>query len=228
MLQPLQAQRCLGQFDGLDSELTSLLGGEVVGFASVAVSGSDVSAYDVGDGYDGTTTHYRPAVTKTLVSGMRPLYLADEGISGYGTLLGSVVGGSAGKQVTGGATLGPHTTAGSGKVTLWGEPGLYAVTLDAVDTTGSTGLVTDNTSLTIGKALFATTAGKLTPNSSAKFESVVVGRFIEFATNASKVTSSLSMVSALHSPWTNATSLAGSFTRAIIDFRVETGVAGTT
>ena len=59
---------------------------------------------------------------------------------GYGTLFGAVVGGTVGQQVNGpttftGAILGPHTSTGSGKTTCWDKPGLYAVSLDAVDTT---------------------------------------------------------------------------------------------
>lgn len=218
-LKPLQAMYPLGQFDGLDGDLTALLGGEVVGFTSYNTIGTDLSAQDVKDGYSGTTNKVRPAVTKTLVANMRPLFLADEGTTGYGTLFGTVVGGTTGQVVTGGAVLGPHTTAGSGKVTLWDKPGLFAVTLDAVDTTATTGLVPGNTTLVPGVGLYATTSGKLTPNVASAFEVVVVARFIEFTTNGSLVTTPNNLVSALNSPNGNvASGKPNSFTQVVIHF----------
>jgi hypothetical protein len=201
-----------GVFDGLDAEVTAFKGGEVVAFTYVAKGSSvDKGAADLNDGYVSDTSQTRPAVTKTLVSGVRPLFLADEGVSGYGTLFGVVVGGTAGQQV-GGSTLGPHTAYASGKVTLWDGPGLYAVTLDAVDTTAATGLTKTNTTLAGNAALYATSAGLLTPNSSASFEvgGPVVGRFIEFTTNGSFVTTPSDLVTG-----------AANFTQAVIRFKVE-------
>lgn len=219
-LKPIQAMQPYGQFDGLDSEATSLLGGEVVSFTNVTFQGTDKGAADLSDGYSGTTTKRRVAVTKTLVSGMRPLFLADEGVKGYGTLFGEVVGSAVGQVVTGGAQLGPHTAAGSGKVTLWNGPGMFAVTLDAVDTTASTGLSLDNATLTGGTALYATAAGLLTPNAAAAFQAVVVARFVEFQTNGSLVTSTKALVSALNSPTGSAAEKLG-LTQALIHFDVE-------
>jgi len=211
----------VGIFDAVDSELTSFKGGEVVTLTSVALSGSDKAASDVLDGYTlPSSVQKRPAVTKTLASGKRPLMLADEGISGYGTLYGVVVGGTVGQQVTGGAVLGPHTATGSGKITCWDKPGLYAVSLDAVDTTASTGLVTGNTSLDSGSALYATSAGLLTPNSGAAFESVVVGRFVSFDTNGSLVTTPNKLVAALNSP-TGSSEVARQFSFATFFFNPE-------
>lgn len=198
-LKPLQTMNPYGEFDGKDSELTSLLGGEVVTLGSVDITAADQHASDTKDGYAGTTTKKRPYITKTLASGVRPLFLADEGIAGYGTLFGSLVGGTVG-QNTAGTVIGPHSTAGSGKVTVWNFPGLYAVTLDAVDTTASTGLVPTNSTLVPGAALYATTAGKLTPDAGSAFESVVVARFSEFTTNGSLVNTRVDLVSALNSP----------------------------
>lgn len=191
----------LGQFDGLDSEVLTLLGGEVVTLKSV-LNSADLAASDSSDGYVGSATAFnrRVVVTKTLSSGKRPLMLADEGIAGYGTLFGTVVGGAVGKTVTGGTVLGPHTATGSGKVTCWDKPGLYAVSLDACDTTASTGLAATNVTLDTGAKLYATTAGLLTPNTSAKFEDVTVGRFVSFETNGSLVTSQNYLVTALNSP----------------------------
>ena len=177
----------LGQFDVLDTELASFKGGEVCTLRSVTYKGTDTNTPDVNDGYSGVTSKARPAVTLTLVSGNRPLFLADEGTSGYGTLFGQVVGGTGGQVVTG-ANLGPHTAVASGKMTLWNEPGLYGVTLDAVDATSGTGLVPTNTTLAIGDPIYATAAGKLTPDTSKRFENYVVARFVEFATTGSLVT----------------------------------------
>lgn len=200
----------LGQYDGYDSEVLSFLGGEVCTLTAVAVGGADAAAADAdgSDGYVGIPpAHVRPAVTRTLVSGARPLYLADDGTAGdlftrgYGTLFGRVVGGTTGQQSTGGAVLGPHTAVASGKITLWAKPGHYGVTLDAVDTTAATGLVVNHPTLTVGDPLFATAAGLLTPNAAASFEAgLVVARFVEFATEQTLVTTPVSLASALNSP----------------------------
>ena len=195
----------IGQFDGYDGDVLTLKGGEVVTLISVPVPG-DKAAADSFDGYvNPSGVQKRPVVTKTLSVGKRPLMLADEGITGYGTLFGSVVGGTVGQQVNGpttftGAVLGPHTATGSGKVTCWEKPGLYAVSLDACDTTAATGLQPTNTTLDVGAALYATSAGLLTPNSAAAFETVVLGRFVDFESNGSLVTTPNRLVAALNSP----------------------------
>ena len=242
----------LGQFDGLDAEVLTFKGGEVCSFASVqtnaqpgvTTSGLDQAAYDVFDGYvNHSGTFLRPAVSKNWdasASGnttypqhatTRPLFLADDGITGYGTLLGSVVGGTVGQQVNGpnsytGAILGPHTSTGSGKTTLWDKPGLYAVSLDAVDT-GSAGLVPTNTALTVGNALTFTAGGSavggglLSPVGSANAISggPVVAHFVEFNTNGSLVTTPNYLVAALNSPSGNVSSVqARAFTFATISF----------
>lgn len=208
----------LGQFDALDAQATSVLGGEVASFTYVSIAaGVDAAAADIADGYV-SQANTRPAATTTLVSGTRPLFLVDEGVTGYGTLFGEVVGSAVGKTVVGGAALGPHTASGSGKWTLWDKPGLYAVTLDAVDTTVNSGLVPTNPALSGGDSLFATAAGLLTPNAGAAFEAVTLGRFIEFATNGSKVTSQLSMVQALNSPSGSSLAPGALFTTAVISW----------
>lgn len=147
LLQPNSSQ-CYGQFDGYDSEYLVIKGGEVVSFSTVSVSGSDLAAKDAfNDGYSNPSgVEKRVVVTKTLVSGMRPLMLVDDGIAGYGTTLGSVLGGVAG-QVTTGVVIGPSTASGSGKLTCWGGVGLYAVSLDACDTNATTGLQPTNVTL---------------------------------------------------------------------------------
>lgn len=224
-LKPLFGHRePVGVWDGLDSELTSFKGGEIVTLTGVTYAGSDKASADVSDGYTGTVTKTRPAVTLTLASGNRPLFVSDDGTGPYyGTLFGTVVGGTTGQIVTGGAVLGPHTATGSGKITCWRLNGTYAVTLDACDTTASTGLVTSNASLAVGSPLYATTAGKLTPNSVSSFEaSLVVGRFLEFSTGGSLVTSPVHLVSAINSPTSD---IAGAqpraFIEAIVDLQLE-------
>lgn len=198
-----------GVFDAKDSDVTAFKGGEVVTFDYVAVSGTDKSAKDTADGYVSDTSKTRPVVTKSLTSGRRLLFLADEGVVGYGTLFGVAVGGTAGQDQTG-VSLGVHTGYASGKVTCWDGPGLYAVTLDAVDTNSGTGLVKTNGSLAGGAALYATSAGLLTPTVGSAFESYVVGRFIEFTTNGSFVTTPSDLV-------TGATN----FTQAVLRFKTE-------
>lgn len=187
-----------GQYDGLDSITTSVKGGEVGTLVGVDVGGGDLAAYDASGakGYVGAAPGKRPAVTTALEEGARPLGLVDEGNSpDYGTLFGSVVGGTGGQVVVGGAPIGPHTASGSGKVTMWFKPGTYAVTLDAADTTAATGLTVTNSTLAIGAALYANETGKLTPNSTDSFEEdLVLARFVEFENNGSLVTTPRSLV----------------------------------
>jgi len=210
----------LGQFDGYDNITSTMKGGEVGTIIGVAVTNPDKAAWDANgaDGYVGNPAQ-RPYVTTLLASGTRPLFLLDEGITGYGTLFGSVVGGTTGMQSVNGAVLGPHSALASGKITCWDKPGTYAVTLDAVDTTPSNGLVPTNTTLSIGDRLYATAAGVLTPAVGKAFENVVLGRFIEFTTDRSLVTTPNYLVAALNSPGGNVTSLQKvAMTQAIIYF----------
>ena len=225
----------LGQFDGLDSDVLTMKGGEVVSFCQVTTNaqpgvttaGLDQAAYDVFDGYvNESGTFKRPAVTRlwdgthlpsngVLSSlGGRPLMLSDEGITGYGTLFGTVVGGTVGQTVYGPNStvaaanlLGPHTATGSGKVTCWDKPGLYAVSLDAVDGY----LQPTQTNLYAGAALGFTATGLLTPKGSANditsgTATLVVGHFVEFNTNGSLVTTPNYLVAALNSPSGNVSS----------------------
>lgn len=245
LLQP--GTQPLGQFDGVDAEVLTFKGGEICTFSYVTTSGQpgvttagqDQGAYDVFDGYINVSgTFKRPAITKTFAATSmtkRPLMLSDDGISGYGTLFGSVVGGAVGQVVTGGAVLGPHTATGSGKMTCWDKPGLYAVSLDAVDTTASTGLVPGNTSLVGSDLLGFTTAGLLTPsatgapvtfvpNGGSGQQPVVVGRLVEFNTSQSLVTTPNYLVAALNSPSGNVSSVQPrAFQFATIYFAPPTG-----
>lgn len=192
-----------GDFDGLDTPTALLKGGELVTFTTTAVvvgTSADLEAADVDDGYVGTPTRYRTALTTTMGASSKPLFLADEGTTGYGTLFGQVVGAQAG-QSTSGSQLGPHTTAGSGKVTIYGQQGFYATTLDACDT-AATGLVPTNASLAPNQPITYTSAGLLTPAGSVNAVSsgAVVARLVEFATNGSLVNTPTNLIAALNSP----------------------------
>ena len=200
----------LGQFDGKDSEVLTLKGGEVVTFTAVTnTTATDAGASDVFDGYVGPSAGTkRPAVTKTLVSGSRPLMLADDGLSGYGTLFGTVVGGTVGQvaygpnsTVASANLLGPHTATGSGKVTCWHLPGVFAVSLDACDT-ASDGLKPANTGITVGQALTYSSAGLLTPTGStaAVGSAPTVGRLIDFEGNGSLVSTPKKLTEVLTDP----------------------------
>ncbi len=210
-IQPMyHGYQAIGMFDGLDSEISGWKGGEVAMFTYVALSqATDKHAKDADDGYVSNTVLTRPVVTHTLVSGTRPLFLADEGIANYGTMFGTLVGGTAGEDVSG-TVLGPNTAYASGKVTLW-DKGIFRVSLDAVHTNPTTGLVPTNTTLAGGAALYATSGGLLTPAAGSAFEAIVVGRFIEFTSNGSLVTTPSSLVT------TNAP-----FTWVVVSFDVET------
>jgi len=216
----------LGQFDGLDAQNTTVKGGEVGCFTYVPITSTDKHAKDVEDGYVSSSTQSRPAVTVTLSSGARPLFLVDEGTVGYGTLFGVLIGGAVGQTsygltttVPSTAILGPHTAVGSGKITVWDKPGLYAVTLDAVDTTASTGLMPTNTTLAGGSPLYATSAGLLTPNVGSAWEAIIVARFLEFTGTGSLVTTPVDLVNARNSPTGNVSSVVQKpFTQAVIHF----------
>jgi hypothetical protein len=224
----------LGQFAGLNSDTLTMKGGEIVSFASVTTSGqpgvtqsgTNQGPYDTFDGYINVSGTFKaPAVsrlwngTTTLYidplgsgRGSRPIMLSDEGIIGYGTLFGTVVGGTVGQQSNGplptqitGAILGPHTATGSGKVTCWDKPGLYAVSLDATDGY----LQPTNTGLFVSNPLTFTSLGLLTPISSPTSipNGPVVAHLVEFNTNQSLVTTPNYLVAALNSPSGNVSSV---------------------
>lgn len=212
----------LGQYDGYDAEITLLKGGEIVTLTSVALSSSDKAAYDVYDGYtnDGSpiASEKRVVVTRTLVAGTTLFMLADEGVAGYGTMLGSMVGETVGLS-TGGTVLGPHTTAGSGKVTCWDKAGLYAVSLDAVDQNATTGVQPTNPTLKTGDPLFATLAGgALTTSGGATHTTARVGTFVSFETNGSLVNTPNKLSQALNSP-SGSAAPAKSFKYAVFYFQ---------
>lgn len=128
-----------GQFDLVDG--TTLAGGEWVNAATAG--GSELAAADVtqvGPLSAGTTALAFAPGAKSAAAGGPPTTsqvfggLADEGTTGYGTSFGTVIGAAVGKgtgfgtlATTGVVTVGPQTTSGSGKVTVWHAAGLYGV-----------------------------------------------------------------------------------------------------
>jgi hypothetical protein len=175
----------LGIFDVKNTEAAGLKGGEVMtlGTESRTNSSTETAAPDVTlDGYGTLRT-----VAKLATDSVDFVALCDEGAGpGYFTLLGTVVGGNTGMAISG-AALGPHTTAASGKVTLWDKPGLYEVTLDALAAGFQAGAGEDG--LTPGAVLGYTNTGKL----SHSVENGAVAEtgcaiFVEFSHSQSLVT----------------------------------------
>ncbi len=204
----------LGQFDCLDADLAGIKGGEAMTFGTATIS-SD-KGDDSADGYvyPGTSKSVVKLMNGTSANG-GPIMLADDGTAGYGTLFGTVVGGSIGQVVTGGAVLGPHTATGSGKITCWATPGLYGVTTDACDATGFA--PTTNTTLVPGAKVYVNSTGKLTPYVTDGAATVVAGRFVSFETDKSLVTTPNRLVSATNSP-TGETALATTYTVVVFHF----------
>jgi len=114
-----------GQFDLKDG--TTLSGGEYVQLtASSDYAASDVSAV-------GPATYMQPGI-RSLAASVKFGGLADEGTTGYGTSFGTIIGATVGQgtgfgslSTTGVVVVGPQTSTGSGKVTVWHAPGLYGV-----------------------------------------------------------------------------------------------------
>jgi hypothetical protein len=150
----------VGQYDLLDSFATNFVGGEV-GIFTTLESG-DYYAADAG----GSSITPDVKVTGGQVTAGEFYGLVDDGTSGYGTSFGTVIGGTVGQGTgfasgvasTGAAgivVVGPRTSFGSGKATLWTMPGLYGVTSDAftstLPTTVNTKLYGNSTTTTAGK-----------------------------------------------------------------------------
>jgi hypothetical protein len=208
----------LGQFDGYGTETLTFKGGEICTWrAELQSQAAGAGAADVpNDGYlnEGGLGFVDPAVSKDwagMGTNAPPFFLADDGLKGYGTLFGTVVGGGVGttaygpnSTVASANLLGPHTATGSGKITLWDKQGLYGVTLDAVDTTN---LTPTTTGLTVGMPLYYTSAGLLTTTTGKNTGGIVIGRLAEFETNGSLVTTPQNLVAALNSPSSSVSSL---------------------
>jgi hypothetical protein len=175
----------LGIFDMKNTQAAGLLGGEVMTFgtASRTNSASENAAADVtGDGYGTNRT-----VAQLATASVDFVALCDEGTSpGYFTMLGSVIGGNTGMTLSG-SVLGPNTTAGSGKVTLWDKPGLYEVTLDAVAASFQAGAGLNG--LTPGAVIGHTNVGKLSHSiENGAVAATGCAIFVEFAGPSGLVT----------------------------------------
>lgn len=198
----------LGQFDFLDTDLANVVGGDIGTWdeAARANSASEKAAADVFDGYvanevdDNVPTATRAVLrlADTSTETYKAFYLLDDGVAGYGTLLGTLIGGPVGLATTvasGGALLGPSSAQGSGKVTAWDKPGLYAVSLSALASdvvpTASGNLY--DTPLP-GELLYrGATSAKLT-RASASGDKMAL--FVELASNGSLVTTPARLVGA--------------------------------
>jgi len=211
----------LGQFDVVDTELANILGGEVMTLttASRVNSATEVAAQDALDGYTFTDANLRPASTRASTAAQGPLYLADDGNSpDYLTYFGSLTGplGLGGSET--GTRIGPHTASGSGKVTLWDKPGLFAVSVDALAGDFLTALVGAN--VAPGTVLgFANGAdiGKIAHDACANVVAATgVGHFVEFSSAPSLVTTPNRLVGA-----------AEQFTRLVLQWNAGLGQART-
>lgn len=192
----------LGQFDVLDTDVSSILGGEVgtLADAARANSSSEKAAQDALDGYvaDGSSVATRPQVrlADETTETRKLFYLLDDGTKNYGTLFGELIGTPVGLATTtasGGSLLGPHTASGSGKVTCWDKPGLYAASTDAVEDA-----LSDLTDTPLpGDLLYRSTNGKLTSVSGAPLGTTdKLGMYVEHASSGSLVTTPGKLVGA--------------------------------
>lgn len=147
----------LGTYDCLDSVASYMVGGELGKF--VALETGDYYAADAG----GMSITQDVKITLGSVTHPEVYGLVDEGTSGYGTSFGTVIGGTVGQgtgfasgvassSASGIVVVGPRTSFGSGKVTLWTMPGLYGVTSDAFSVAPTT----------VNQALYGVTAGGAT------------------------------------------------------------------
>ena len=186
LLQP--GLRPIGQFDLDDADASSISGGELGLLASL-----DTST----DAYASDSAVVGPQVQVELGAASAAAQfcgLCDEGTSGdgeYGTLFGSVIGGTAGqgtgkgtRATSGVVTVGPRTNFASGKVTLFAQPGLYGVGAAALDTPSGMSL---NGALngTVATGILTTVA-----NSAAR-----VGSFIGPANDSSLVSTTFTHAS---------------------------------
>ncbi|KKL70142.1 hypothetical protein LCGC14_2107870 [marine sediment metagenome] len=193
----------LGDFDVLDTDQSSVNGGEVMtlGEASRTITSSEKAAADVLDGYiadqvsEGTPTATRVVakLADETTEDRKLFYLSDDGTAFYGVLFGSVIGTPVGLTTTG-TNLGPHTISGSGKVTLWDKEGLYAVSTsvlssDVVPTTGNT----LDTPLP-GELLYREQGTGLLTRATTSGDKIAM--FVELASNSSLVTTPARLVGA--------------------------------
>ena len=158
LLQP--GLRPMGQFD-IDNDVTkaNITGGELMSLQTPAGSVAETAAADVST--PGPAAEAAFAADCTLQSKLETSgtdliigFLSDEGVAGYGTLFGSLIGAGTGLATQSGAAggavvIGPRTSSGSDKVTLHHAPGLYGFDGPVDGTTTAVGAASDCWSGTI-------------------------------------------------------------------------------
>lgn len=181
----------LGLFDVSDAvALSAITGGEVGTLTSRTRvnTASEKAAHDALDGYTFATPGTRPAVTLATTNAQFPLFLLDEGTSGYGSFFGQVIGVPVGLSTTG-ADLGPHSAAASGKVTAWDKPGLYVVTLDSCAADFVSSVSAGTTGVPPGTSIGFNASSRLAHNAcSGAVANSGVAHFVEFESSPSLVT----------------------------------------
>ena len=151
----------LGQFDLADAAVGAISGGEHVTFGST--SGPEGYAADVGFSgpLDASSFPLFKSVYVEPATGAFGSFsgLADEGVEGYGTLFGSLIGQTAGQatKVNGSVVIGPATYSGSGKCTVWAMPGVYGISGPAAEGIGE--LATNDSVYADGEGLLQDTGG---------------------------------------------------------------------
>jgi len=178
----------LGSYDLFDGAYTNaIVGGEVGKF--VAQETGDYYAADAG----GASIAQDVKITLGTVTHPELYGLVDEGTSGYGTSFGTVIGGTVGQgtgfasgvassSASGIVVVGPRTSFGSGKATLWTMPGMYGITADAFGTAPTT----------VNQALYGTASTGLLSTVSAGSK---VALFINTVVDASLVSTSAAAAS---------------------------------
>lgn len=172
----------LGQYDLLDSTAAAIVGGEIGKFTNLETG--DYYAADAGGG----SIAQDVKVTTGSVTHPEVYGLLDEGTSGYGTLYGTVIGGTVGQgtgfasgvassSASGIVVVGPRTSFGSGKATLWTMPGLYGVTSDAFGVVPTT----------VNQALYGTASTGLLTTSAAGSKAAI---FLNTVSDSSLVSTS--------------------------------------
>lgn len=166
LLQP--GLRPMGQFD-LDDDISdkeNITGGELMSVEDQA--GTEKAVSDVNDIYPAQAVFAADCVDNSrAATAFVHGFLADEGIKGYGTLFGELIGGVAGQATSqsGAVTIGPATHVGTDKVTLHHQPGLYGITAPSANKTTGVGGSSDawasgSITQTIGNRLSTDGAGK--------------------------------------------------------------------
>lgn len=185
----------LGEFDLLDTEADSILGGEIGTFDGTlrdSAGGTDLHAFDV-DGYVEGATPNRTVIRRANDTDAGPYLLLDDGTTGYGTYFGVLIGSNTGRVTnfgtSTGTVLGPATHRASGKITCWDKPGLYMVSIDVLCTGNP-----PTSATAAGTALYSNAVGQWTLTAGAG----VVGRFVEWQNGDSLVTTQADQLNATY------------------------------